>query len=374
MKILCAPDSFKESLSAIEIAKAMAAGVLRAAPNATADLCPVGDGGEGTLDVLLNALNGEIVQCEVIGPLGRPMPARFGIISHQSTAVVELAEASGLVLVPHDARNPMHTTTYGTGQLIRRAVEAGCRRIIVCVGGSATVDGGIGIAQALGARFWRQDGSTFDEPMTGAHLSQIAKFEPPPNLPEIEVACDVTNPLCGANGAATVYGPQKGATPHQVLALDEGLAHLARIVGGDPDAPGSGAAGGAAFGLAAMCKAQLRRGIDLILQTINFHSRCADASLVLTGEGRLDRQSLQGKACMGVARAAAETTPHAPPVIAIVGSTGEGAEECVKRGRDGFLDGYVSLIGHFGEDRAWNHTADSVSLAAAEIVMKYLHP
>ena len=366
MKVLCAPDSFKESLGAAEVAAAMAAGIKRAAPQSICDVCPVGDGGEGTLDALLAAVMGQIRHATVHDPVGRPMQARFGICSN-GMGIVEMAQAAGLGLLARELRDPTRTSSFGAGELIREAARAGCNPIIVCIGGSATIDGGTGMAQAMGSKFFDRSGKLIVEPMTGGKLRDVARIERPRDVPTLRVACDVTNPLLGPQGAATVYGPQKGATPQQVRKLEAGLEHLAVIAGGDPTFPGSGAAGGAGFGLAAICGAKLERGIDLVLEAVHFDERCCDAHLVLTGEGRLDSQSLQGKACMGVTKAAAR---RGVPTIAIVGSTGEGAANCVDPRRAGLLTRYVSLAERFGMPRALAEPATLIELIAFELVCK----
>jgi len=321
MRILCAPDKFKGTVSATEAAEAMARGVREAGHEVDAIEMPVADGGEGTLEALLR-LGGTKWNAEVLGPGGDPIDAEFGL-TRDCVGVVELASASGLSLLPPERRDPTRTTSFGTGQLIAAAHRAGGTRIIIGVGGSATCDGGAGLAQALGVRFFDRRGDLIVEPMAGGKLPEIARIEPASRPPEIEVACDVLNPLCGPDGAAAVYGPQKGASPDQVHLLDDGLHHLAQLVGANPDTPGFGAAGGAAFGLAAFCGATISRGIDVVLRSINFHEVCHDADLVITGEGRLDAQSLQGKACFGVAQAAKQMGVE---TIAIVGSFGPGVE------------------------------------------------
>lgn len=394
MKFLCAPDSFKESLDAVAVARAMAEGIRAADPAAEVDECPVADGGEGTLDALVAAFGGEIRTARVAGPLGTPLDARFAIAEHPTRGrlgVIELAEASGLARIPPAERDPTRTTTYGTGELIARAAAAGAETIIVGVGGSGTCDGGTGLAQALGVRFFDGTGALINGPMTGGALRTIGRLERPAperkrgpaRRPRIIVACDVRNPLCGEHGAAAIYGPQKGATPAQVRQLDEGLAHLAALVGADaergapetpaapgaattnPTTPGAGAAGGAGFGLAALCGASLERGIELVLDAVRFSERCADADLVLTGEGRLEANSLEGKAAIGVAMAARAL---GTPTIAIVGSTGPGAERCLESaGEGGPLRAFVSLSDRYGRGRALTDTARCVAEAAAEV-------
>ncbi len=318
MKVLAAPDSFKESLSAVDVADAMARGVRSTVPAAAVDRCPLGDGGEGTVDALVAATGGEIRRSRVQGPLpGERVDAKWGVLADGRTAVIEMAEAAGLARVPPDRRDPTRTTTYGVGELIRAALDEGVDQILIGIGGSATTDGGAGLAQALGVRF-----PGVDVPATGGVLDRIPSVDTRGRDRRLEttpvvVACDVTNPLLGADGAASVYGPQKGATPTQVRTLDEGLRRLSTAVPwADPSSPGAGAAGGLGFGLVAFCGARLARGIDRVLDAVGFARRLAGCDLVLTGEGRLDAQSLRGKVCSGVARAAAEA---GVPVHAIAG-------------------------------------------------------
>lgn len=364
MKFLCAPDSFKETLDAVAAARAMAGGIRAVHPRAGIDECPVADGGEGTLDALVAAAGGVVRHARVRGPLGAPQDARFAVADDGRLGIVELAEASGLAHVPPAERDPTRTTTYGTGELIARAADAGCTKIVVGVGGSGTCDGGAGLAQALGVRFLDDAGRPIEMPMTGGMLARVARVERPAWFPAIVVACDVRNPLLGTNGAAAVYGPQKGATREQVVALDAALAQFAARTGGDPDQPGAGAAGGAGYGLATFCHATLVRGIDLVLDAVRFDERCAGVDLVLTGEGRLDASSLEGKTAIGVARRALAL---GTPTIAIVGSTGPGAERCVE-GAGGPLQRYVALTDRYGRERALSDTAACVADAAAHAV------
>lgn len=311
MRLVIAPDSFKGSLSAVEAAEAMAEGARRVVPDAEILLLPLGDGGEGTAAALVAATGGRMEQRTVRGPLGEPVEAAFGVLGDGETAVVEMATASGLVLVPKARRDPKVTTTYGTGELIAAAVACGVKRLIVAIGGSATNDGGAGAMAALGARFLDADGNPL--PPGGAALVRLDRIDlssfrkPPPDV-EIVIASDVTNPLCGPNGASAVYGPQKGATPEDVALLDAALDRFAAVVKRDlgrdiRDTPGAGAAGGLGAGLLAFLDAQMRRGIHLVLEAIRFEERLEGADLVLSGEGKLDEQTASGKTLSGVGEA-----------------------------------------------------------------------
>ena len=328
MKVICAPDGFKGSVDAVQAAEALAAGA-EAAGAAEVDRCPIADGGEGTVAALVTARDGELRQTEVTGPLGEPLEANWGWIDEGQTAVIEMAAAAGLVHVPADQRDPTRTTTFGVGQLIQAALEAGARRIIVGSGGSGTTDGGAGLAQALGVTF---EGG--QRPMTGGALNDLQRVDLSTREArlqdvEITVAADVTNPLTGDNGAAAIYGPQKGADPAQVDQLDAGLGRLASLSKSRSDEPGDGAAGGLGFGLRVFCGAKLTHGIDMVLEALRFDERAAGADLVLTGEGQMDSQSLQGKACIGLARAAAR---HRVPVAALIGAAGEGVDAVYDHG------------------------------------------
>jgi glycerate 2-kinase len=327
MKILVAPDSFKGSLKSPAVARAMAAGARAAVPGAEVVELPVGDGGEGTLDALVAATGGAFETHRVVGPLGEPVEARIGPLGDGQTVFVEMAEASGLSLVPAGRRDPLRATTYGTGQLIRAAIATGRPRLLVGIGGSATNDGGAGALQALGARLLDRNGLQL--PPGGAALAGLAaidltSFSVPEGI-EIVVACDVTNPLTGPHGAAAVYGPQKGASEADIRVLDAALSHYARVAAdniGDSweEAPGAGAAGGLGFALLAFLHARLERGARLVLDVLRFSEHLAGADLVLTGEGRIDRQTTAyGKTLTGIgerARAAGV------PVLALAGSLG----------------------------------------------------
>lgn len=330
MHILIVPDSFKGSLSSIEAAQCIDTGFRRVFSGCTSGLLPVADGGEGTVEALVAGAGGQIVTATVSDPLGRPVEAQFGLLE-DGWAVIEMAQASGLPLLAPQERNPGRTSTYGTGQLIRAALDRGCRHMLIGIGGSATNDGGAGMAAALGVRFL-DSGSALLPPggLALADLAQIDLTQLDPRIRDTEfvVASDVTNPLCGSNGASAVYGPQKGASPQQVAALDEALAHYATLLattcGLDvANLPGAGAAGGLGAGLMAFCSARLRPGIDVIFERLGLEAQIARADLILTGEGRVDATSANGKLLSGVGRLALR---HRKPVIALTGSAGEGSQ------------------------------------------------
>jgi len=335
VKIIIACDSFKEALPALQACEAVARGARRARPDATIDLVPMADGGEGTVATLVAATGGELRETTVGDPLGRPVRATWGLLGGgRGIAVIEMASASGLGLVPAALRNPLKTTTHGTGRLILAAIESGAREIIIGIGGSATNDGGAGAAQAVGVRFLDGDGRALPAGIGGGTLEEIDRIDltrrdPRVAAVDIRAACDVDNPLCGPRGAAAVYSPQKGATLEQVGLLDRNLAHLAEIIRRDlhidvRDLPGAGAAGGLGAGLVAFFGARLQPGIQLVMEAVGFAQRLAGADLVITGEGRLDRQSMMGKVIAGVGKAAQQA---GVPVIALVGCLGKGAEE-----------------------------------------------
>ncbi len=336
-RVLVAPDSFKGSLSAVQAAEAMERGVRAAWPDALVVKVPIADGGEGTVEALVTATRGRFETRTVRGPLGRPVEARWGVLGDGRTAVIEMAAASGITLVPEGRRDPRIASTFGTGQLLRAALDEGFRRIVVGIGGSATNDGGAGMAKALGVRFI--DGRGEPLPEGGAALSRLVSVDltgVDPRLAETEVlvACDVDNPLTGPRGASAVYGPQKGATPAVVAELDAALERYARVateVTGRDVArrPGAGAAGGLGAGLLFFTPARLVPGIDLVLDSTRFDDQVRGASLVIVGEGRTDHQTAMGKAPVGVARVAAR---HGVPVLLVSGSLGPGAEEVLAQG------------------------------------------
>jgi len=337
MKIVVAPDSYKGSLSAIEACRAMEEGIRRALPDADVVRVPMADGGEGTAQSLVDAMGGHFRQADVAGPLGEPVRARYGVLADGTTAVIEMAEASGLTLVPEAERDPMRTTTFGTGQLIADALDRGCRRFILCLGGSATNDGGAGMAQALGVKLLDEDGKEL--PPGGGHLDRLHRLNAGGIDPRIResvfsVACDVDNPLCGPRGASRVFGPQKGATPEMVEALDRCLAHWGRMLErefGVPvlEAPGAGAAGGMGAAILAILGGKLQRGVELVVEASRLSEKVRGASLVLTGEGRSDFQTEMGKTPYGVAVTARAA---GVPVVLISGSIGPGIEALYKHG------------------------------------------
>lgn len=325
MKIVIAPDSYKESLSALDVATAIETGFREIYPHAEYVKVPVADGGEGTVEAMVAATQGHIVQVSVTGPLGEPVNAFYGLSGDMRCAYIEMAAASGLESVPPTRRNPLLTTSWGTGELIRHALDAGVAQIIIGIGGSATNDGGAGMAQALGAKLLSA-GQQQIAPGGGAleTLARIDLSELDPRLADcrIDVACDVTNPLTGPQGASAVFGPQKGATVAMIERLDRGLQHFAQIIDRDLDIDvlsleGGGAAGGMGAALYAFCGANLRPGIEIVTDALGLADLVADADLVITGEGRIDSQTIHGKVPVGVAKVAKRFNV---PVIGIAGS------------------------------------------------------
>lgn len=342
MKIVISIDSFKGSLSSMEAGNAVAAGIHRVNPQTEVVIKPLADGGEGTVSALIEGMNGQKVTIPVTGPLEEKVQATYGVIADQKLAVIEMSEAAGLTLVPPAQRNPLFTTTYGVGELILDAVEKGCRHFIIGIGGSATNDGGAGMLQALG--FDLLDDNEKPIALGGqglAELKEIRCDRVPEVLQECEfqIACDVTNPLCGPNGSSAVFGPQKGATKDMVADLDGWLMNFAKVAQAqfpkaDPLAPGTGAAGGLGFAFQAFLQGKLEPGIDIVLETIALEAALLDADLVITGEGRLDEQTAMGKAPVGVAKLAKK---YGKTVIAFAGSVTSGARECNKQGIDAYF-------------------------------------
>jgi glycerate 2-kinase len=324
MKVLIVPDSYKGSLSSKEVADYMEQGVLEAQPEAEIHKIPIADGGEGTVEAMVSATHGEYREMVVVGPQGQPVTAIYGVLDKGQSAVIEMASASGLMLLPKEQLNPLTSTTYGTGQLIRAALELGCRKLIIGIGGSATNDGGVGMAQALGVKFLDAEGEEVG--YGGGELIRIRTIDISGIHPgiahcEVVIASDVTNPLCGPEGASNVFGPQKGATPEMVKLLDEGLKHLADTIHMQmgiqiENAAGAGAAGGLGAGLMAFLKAKMARGIDIVLEAARFDEMVQDADLVITGEGRTDAQTAFGKTPAGVAKLAKK---YNKPVICVSG-------------------------------------------------------
>ncbi len=338
-------DSLKGSLSSREANMAIKEGFLQANSDFNIQTVPVADGGEGTVEALVHATNGRFVDTTVTGPLGKPVKARYGILGNQVTAVIEIAEACGLPLLKKEERNPLFTTTFGVGEMILEALNIGCRDFIIGLGGSATNDAGVGMLQALGYQFFNQEGLEVGH--GGAELKNITKIVAS-SVPEkvrmakFRVACDVNNPLYGENGAAYIYGPQKGATPERVRELDAGLQHFADVVYKQlchelQHISGAGAAGGLGAAFAGFLEAELESGVQLILEQAQLESKLQEVSLVITGEGKLDGQTSMGKAPAGVALMARK---HAVPVIALAGDISEGNSSLYESG----ITAYFTIV------------------------------
>ena len=341
MKILVAPDSYKGSNTSIKVAEIIERGIRVVFPDAEVESIPIADGGEGTVEAVVAGGNGTYRDVDVTGPLGRSVAARYGLLEG-GRAVIEMAAASGLPLVPKDERNPLKTTTYGTGELIRDALDQGCREFLIGIGGSATNDAGVGMAQALGYSFLDGDGNEVRRGGEGLEeVRSIRTDTADPRLAEsvFVVACDVRNPLYGPEGAAHIYGPQKGATPEMIRTLDANLRHFAGVVKGTfhidlQEIPGSGAAGGLGAGLVVFCRGELRSGIDAILDLVRFDERAEAADLVITGEGAMDGSSAYGKVPVGIGR---RLKGKGVPVLAIVGDIGDGASAVYEHGIHGIM-------------------------------------
>ena len=337
MKIVIAPQGFKATISGLEAARAIRRGVTAALPDAETVLVPVADGGDGTMQALVDATGGQVFTSRVTGPLGQLLDAQWGVMGDSRTAVIEMALASGLALVPQRRRNPRITTTAGTGEILKEALDRGYDRIVVGLGGSATNDGGVGLASALGARFL--DGGGNPLPPGGAALARLDRIDVEALHSAlagatIVAATDVTNPLCGPDGASAVFGPQKGASPEVVQELDAALANYARIVARDlgrdvAEQPGAGAAGGLGAGLMAFAGASLQPGIDMVCDVLGFDALLEGADLVITGEGRADHSTIFNKAPVGVARRA---EARGVPTVLLAGGLGPGYEELYDHG------------------------------------------
>ena len=377
-RVIVAPDSFNESLKASQVAKQISAGVKALYPAAEIVQVPLSDGGEGMTEALIAAAGGRFIDVPVTGPLGDKIKARYGMLQDGRAAVIEMAAASGLPLVPRRKRNPLLTTTRGTGELIKAALEAGCQKLIVGIGGSATNDGGAGMAQALGVKMLDSRGEDIGPGAKGLlDLKRIdmSKLDPRLNEAEILVACDVDNPLYGLNGAAYVYGPQKGASLEMIPLLDRALVNLAQVISQDlqievHQVPGAGAAGGLGAGLIAFAGGKLCSGIQLVFDLLGFEEiLAAGADLVITGEGSINAQSLYGKVPVGVARRAKN---YDLPVLALVGQIGPGAEEVYRVGIDAIMTvapGPISLKESMG--RAGELITDATIRALRMIAIGY---
>lgn len=349
MKIVVAIDSFKGSLTSLEAGEAVKKAALRLSRSTEVSVRPLADGGEGTVEALCSGLGGKLVSVSVTGPLGKKVNAEYCILPDGVTAVIEMAAAGGITLVPENERNPLSTTTFGVGEMIKDAIMKGCRRFIVGIGGSATNDGGMGMLSALGFQFLDAEGKMVDN--CGRGLEKLSVIRTENALKELSecsfrVACDVTNPLCGENGCSAVYGPQKGATPEIVAAMDGWLARYAELAKSvsdstDPDFPGTGAAGGLGFAFKTFLGATLQSGIEIILDETHLEDYIKDSDLVVTGEGRLDSQTVMGKAPIGVARLAKK---HGKRVIAFSGCVTEDAEIINEHGIDAFFPILRSVV------------------------------
>ena len=342
MKVVIAIDSLKGSLSSMEAGMAIKDGILAAKPDAEVIVKPLADGGEGTTDALIEGMNGERIDLTITGPMHTPVDAYYGYLKDTNTAVMEMASAAGITLVPDSEKNPLLATSYGVGEMINDAIQRGCRNFIIGIGGSVTNDGGIGMLKALGVRFLDENGEDAGE--GGQALAKIARIDVSgmnPLLKEchIQVACDVNNPLCGENGSTYVYGPQKGVTEDMKKTLDEAMAHFARVTSETLEndymnTPGAGAAGGLGYAFLAYTGAALTPGIELILDAVGLEEELSGADVVVTGEGRLDFQTAMGKAPVGVARLAKK---YNAKVIAFAGSVTKEATACNNEGIDAFF-------------------------------------
>ena len=374
MKVAIAIDSFKGSLSSVAAGNAAAEGVRRVFPDAECVVRPLADGGEGTVDALVAGLGGELKRVTVAGPAGKPTVAKYGLLSG-GVAVMEMAEAAGITLVSGAEKNPLYTTTYGVGEMILDAERNGAKTFVIGIGGSATNDGGAGMLQALGFRLL--DSAGHDIPRGGLGLAKLSKIEPPlststSNLNlSFRIACDVKNPLCGSSGASAVFGPQKGATPEMVKELNEALAHFAAIADkvDFANSAGAGAAGGLGFAFKSFLDAELVPGVDLILSETRLEDFVRDADVVITGEGRLDGQTVMGKAPIGVAKLAKRFGKR---VLAFSGCVGDGVEAVNAAGIDAFFPILRKIV---TLDEALERKSAAANLTATvEQAFRLLHP
>ena len=368
MKAIIAIDSFKGSLSSLQAGEAAREGILRICKDAAVQVRPLADGGEGTVEALTIGMGGELRTVTVTGPLGEKADAQYGILDDGVTAIVEMSAAAGITMVPAGKRNPLYTTTYGVGEMIRDAIRKGCRRFIVGIGGSATNDGGVGMLQALGFGLLDENGRQVSFGAQG--LQMLKSITDDKVIPELRdcsfrIACDVRNPLCGESGCSAVYGPQKGATPSMIVQMDKWLKEYADLAaafnpGADPEYPGTGAAGGLGFAFLSFTNAVLESGIHIVLDETRLEEYVKDADVVITGEGRLDGQTVMGKAPIGVAKLAKK---YGKPVIAFAGCVTPGAVKCNEHGIDAFfpiLRGVVTLQEAMDSLNARKNMADTV--------------
>ena len=375
LTFVLAPDSFKESMSAAQVCQAMQRGIQNVIPDAHIIHVPMADGGEGTVDALISSLKGQSIACEVTGPLPEQrIQTYWGLIDAGQTAVIEMAKANGIHLLKPSQRNPMLTSTYGTGEMIKQALDLSVKKIIMGSGGSITNDGGAGMAQALGVQFLNHAGELIQ--VCGGNLDQVKSMDLSgldPRLvdTEIIIASDVNNPLCGPNGASIIFGPQKGATPEMIKQLDQNLGHFADVVAGQigcdyRHVAGAGAAGGLGFGLMAFTAASIRSGVELMIEQVQLSKKIAQADYVLTGEGKIDSQTSLGKTPFGVAQLARKFNK---PVIAFAGLVGEGIEDL-------FESGFSQIVGINPPDcpleEALKNAEMNLEKAVAEIVKNLL--
>ena len=371
MKAVIAIDSLKGSLSSLQAGDAIRTGILRACPDAVVQVRPLADGGEGTVEALTIGMGGELQTVTVTGPLGEPVEAQYGILADGVTAIVEMSAAAGITLVEDSRRNPLYTTTYGVGEMLRDAIGKGCRHFIVGIGGSATNDGGIGMLQALGYELLSASGEQVSFGARG--LEELTAIRTDKVLPALKdcsfrIACDVTNPLCGEQGASAIYGPQKGATPSMILQMDKWLKNYAKLArelnpAADREYPGTGAAGGLGFAFLSFTNAVLESGIKIVLEETRLEDFVKDADVVITGEGRLDGQTVMGKAPIGVAKIAKK---YGKPVLAFAGCVTPDAVACNEHGIDAFfpiLRGVVTLQEAMDAANARRNMADTVEQA-----------
>ncbi|WP_407398636.1 glycerate kinase [Anaerovibrio sp.] len=368
MNIVIAIDSLKGSLTSLEAGKAIETGIKKVYSEAVTKVLPLADGGEGTVEALTLGMGGKLQSIEVTGPLGDKIRAQYGILSDGKTAIVEMAAAAGITLVPDNKRNPLYTTTYGVGEILLDAMYKGCRHFIIGIGGSATNDGGVGMLQALGYDMLDADGKPV--PFGAAGLKVLCRIDDSRVTPELKdcsfrIACDVTNPLCGEKGCSAIYGPQKGASPEDIALMDKWMGEYARISKekyshADANAPGAGAAGGMGFAFLTFTNATLESGIEIVLAETKLEDHISKADLVITGEGRLDGQTVMGKAPVGVARIAKK---YKKPVIAFAGCVTPEATACNEHGIDAFfpiLRGVVTLSEAMEPENARQNMIDTV--------------